>query len=221
MIYELSNIDGLKRIRYMTAHPKDMHEDLYNAHRDIEQLMPFLHLPAQSGSNKILKSMNRNYTSEEYLEIVKKIKKIRPDIAFSSDFIIGYPGETKEDFKKTLDLIDIVEYSQSFSFIYSPRPGTMSYKLSDEVSDEEKKDRLLILQNKLKFYQEKFNNKFLKKSLNVLFTNSIKKKNYQSLGYSPYMQLVRLEKARGMKGKIKNLKIVKTFYKSLEAVNEV
>ena len=198
-----------------------MHEDLYNAHRDIEQLMPFLHLPAQSGSNKILKSMNRNYTSEEYLEIVKKIKKIRPDIAFSSDFIIGYPGETKEDFKKTLDLIDIVEYSQSFSFIYSPRPGTMSYKLSDEVSDEEKKDRLLILQNKLKFYQEKFNNKFLKKSLNVLFTNSIKKRNYQSLGYSPYMQLVRLEKARDMKGKIKNLKIVKTFYKSLEAVNEV
>jgi len=221
LIYELSNIDGLERIRYMTAHPKDMHEDLYNAHRDIEQLMPFLHLPAQSGSNKILKSMNRNYTSEEYLEIVKKIKKIRPDIAFSSDFIIGYPGETKEDFKKTLDLIDIVEYSQSFSFIYSPRPGTMSYKLSDEVSDEEKKDRLLILQNKLKFYQEKFNNKFLKKSLNVLFTNSIKKRNYQSLGYSPYMQLVRLEKARDMKGKIKNLKIVKTFYKSLEAVNEV
>ena len=221
LIYVLAKIKGLKRIRYMTAHPKDMHEDLYNAHRDIEQLMPFLHLPAQSGSNKILKSMNRNYTSEEYLEIVKKIKKIRPDIAFSSDFIIGYPGETKEDFKKTLDLIDIVEYSQSFSFIYSPRPGTMSYKLSDEVSDEEKKDRLLILQNKLKFYQEKFNNKFLKKSLNVLFTNSIKKRNYQSLGYSPYMQLVRLEKARDMKGKIKNLKIVKTFYKSLEAVNEV
>ena len=221
LIYELSNIDGLERIRYMTAHPKDMHEDLYNAHRDIEQLMPFLHLPAQSGSNKILKSMNRNYTFEEYLEIVKKIKKIRPDIAFSSDFIIGYPGETKEDFKKTLDLIDIVEYAQSFSFIYSPRPGTMSYKLSDEVSDEEKKDRLIILQNKLKFYQEKFNNKFLKKSLNVLFTNSIKKRNYQSLGYSPYMQLVRLEKAKDMKGKIKNLKIIKTFYKSLEAVNEV
>ena len=221
LIYELANINGLKRIRYMTAHPKDMHEDLYNAHKDVKQLMPFLHLPAQSGSNKILKSMNRNYSFEEYVKIIEKIKKINPDIAFSSDFIVGYPGETKQDFKKTLDLVDIVKYAQSFSFIYSPRPGTMSYKMKDKITDDEKKERLLILQNKLKSYQEKFNKKFLKKSLDVLFTNFSKKKNYQSLGYSPYMQLVRLQNKKSMKGRIKNLKIIKTFYKSLEAINEI
>ena len=221
LIYELANINGLKRIRYMTAHPKDMHEDLYNAHKDVKQLMPFLHLPAQSGSNKILKSMNRNYSFEEYVKIIEKIKKINPDIAFSSDFIVGYPGETKQDFKKTLDLVDIVKYAQSFSFIYSPRPGTMSYKLKDKITDDEKKERLLILQNKLKSYQEKFNKKFLKKSLDVLFTNFSKKKNYQSLGYSPYMQLVRLQNKKNMKGRIKNLKIIKTFYKSLDAINEI
>ena len=221
LIYELANINGLKRIRYMTAHPKDMHEDLYNAHKDVKQLMPFLHLPAQSGSNKILKSMNRNYSFEEYVKIIEKIKKINPDIAFSSDFIVGYPGETKQDFKKTLDLVDIVKYAQSFSFIYSPRPGTMSYKMKDKITDDEKKERLLILQNKLKSYQEKFNKKFLKKSVDVLFTNFSKKKNYQSLGYSPYMQLVRLQNKKSMKGRIKNLKIIKTFYKSLEAINEI
>ena len=221
LIYELANINGLKRIRYMTAHPKDMHEDLYNAHKDVKQLMPFLHLPAQSGSNKILKSMNRNYSFEEYVKIIEKIKKINPDIAFSSDFIVGYPGETKQDFKKTLDLVDIVKYAQSFSFIYSPRPGTTSYKMKDKITDDEKKERLLILQNKLKSYQEKFNKKFLKKSLDVLFTNFSKKKNYQSLGYSPYMQLVRLQNKKSMKGRIKNLKIIKTFYKSLEAINEI
>ena len=221
LIYELANINGLKRIRYMTAHPKDMHEDLYNAHKDVKQLMPFLHLPAQSGSNKILKSMNRNYSFEEYVEIIEKITKINPDIAFSSDFIVGYPGETKQDFKKTLDLVDIVKYAQSFSFIYSPRPGTTSYKMKDKITDDEKKERLLILQNKLKSYQEKFNKKFLKKSLDVLFTNFSKKKNYQSLGYSPYMQLVRLQNKKNMKGRIKNLKIIKTFYKSLEAINEI
>ena len=221
LIYELANINGLKRIRYMTAHPKDMHEDLYNAHKDVKQLMPFLHLPAQSGSNKILKSMNRNYSFEEYVEIIEKMTKINPDIAFSSDFIVGYPGETKQDFKKTLDLVDIVKYAQSFSFIYSPRPGTTSYKMKDKITDDEKKERLLILQNKLKSYQEKFNKKFLKKSVDVLFTNFSKKKNYQSLGYSPYMQLVRLQNKKNMKGRIKNLKIIKTFYKSLEAINEI
>ena len=165
--------------------------------------------------------MNRNYSFEEYVEIIEKITKINPDIAFSSDFIVGYPGETKQDFKKTLDLIDIVKYAQSFSFIYSPRPGTMSYKMKDKITDDEKKERLLILQNKLKSYQEKFNKKFLKKSLDVLFTNFSKKKNYQSLGYSPYMQLVRLQNKKSMKGRIKNLKIIKTFYKSLEAINEI
>jgi len=217
LIYVLAKIKGLKRIRYMTAHPKDMHEDLYNAHRDLEKLMPFVHLPIQSGSNKILKAMNRNYTVDEYLKIINKIKKCRRDIVFSSDFIVGYPGETKEDFQKTIDVIDKVEYVQSFSFIYSPRPGTMAYNLKDTLEDDEKKNRLRILQNKLRFYQEKFNKNFVKKSLKVLFSNSSNKKKNQSLGYSEYMQLVRISNKRNMQGKIENIKIKKSFYKSLEA----
>ena len=218
LIYVLAKIKGLKRIRYMTAHPKDMHEDLYNAHRDLEKLMPFLHLPIQSGSNKILKAMNRNYTVEEYLKIIDKAKKTRNDIVFSSDFIVGYPGESKEDFQKTLDLVDKVKYVQSFSFIYSPRPGTMAYNLKNNIEENEKKRRLYILQNKLKFYQEKFNKNFIKKPLEVLFNDSSNKKN-QSVGYSQYMQLVRLNNKRDMQGRIENIKIKKSFYKSLEAIS--
>ena len=218
LIYVLAKIKGLKRIRYMTAHPKDMHEDLYNAHRDLEKLMPFLHLPIQSGSNKILKAMNRNYTVEEYLKIIDKAKKTRKDIVFSSDFIVGYPGESKEDFQKTLDLVDKVKYVQSFSFIYSPRPGTMAYNLKNNIEENEKKRRLYILQNKLKFYQEKFNKNFVKKPLEVLFNDSSNKKN-QFVGYSQYMQLVRLNNKRDMQGRIENIKIKKSFYKSLEAIS--
>ena len=218
LIYVLAKIKGLKRIRYMTAHPKDMHEDLYNAHRDLEKLMPFLHLPIQSGSNKILKAMNRNYTVEEYLKIINKAKKTRKDIVFSSDFIVGYPGESKEDFQKTLDLVDKVKYVQSFSFIYSPRPGTMAYNLKNNIEENEKKRRLYILQNKLKFYQEKFNKNFVKKPLEVLFNDSSNKKN-QFVGYSQYMQLVRLNNKRDMQGRIENIKIKKSFYKSLEAIS--
>ena len=219
LIYVLAKIKGLKRIRYMTAHPKDMHEDLYNAHRDLEKLMPFLHLPIQSGSNKILKAMNRNYTVEEYLKIINKAKKTRKDIVFSSDFIVGYPGESKEDFQKTLDLVDKVKYVQSFSFIYSPRPGTMAYNLKNNIEENEKKRRLYILQNKLKFYQEKFNKNFVKKPLEVLFNDSSNKKKNQFVGYSQYMQLVRLNNKRDMQGRIENIKIKKSFYKSLEAIS--
>jgi len=218
LIYVLEKIKGLKRIRYMTAHPKDMHKDLYNAHGDLEKLMPFLHLPIQSGSNKILKAMNRNYTVEEYLKIINKVKKIRKDIVFSSDFIVGYPGESKEDFQKTLDLVDKIKYVQSFSFIYSPRPGTTAYNLKNNIEENEKKERLNILQSKLKFYQEKFNKNFVKKPLEVLFNNSLNKKN-QSVGYSQYMQLVRINNKRNVQGRIKNIKIKKSFYKSLEAIS--
>ncbi len=221
LIYVLEKIKKLKRIRYMTAHPKDMHEDLYNAHRNLEKLMPFLHLPIQSGSNKILKAMNRNYTVEEYLKIINKVKDCRKDIVFSSDFIVGYPGETKDDFQKTLDLIDKVKYVQSFSFIYSPRPGTMAYNLKDNSKEDEKKQRLKILQSKLRFYQENFNKNFVKKSLKVLFSNSSNKKKIQSLGYSQYMQLVRINNKKNIQGKIKNIKIKKSFYKSLEAISTI
>ena len=219
LIYLLEKIKGLKRIRYMTAHPKDMHKDLYNAHGDLEKLMPFLNLTIQSGSNKILKAMNRNYTVDEYLKIINKIKKIRKDIVFSSDFIVGYPGESKKDFQKTLDLVDKVQYVQSFSFTYSPRPGTTAYNLKNNIDENEKKERLYILQNKLKFYQEKFNKNFVKKPLEVLFNNSSNTNRNQSVGYSQYMQLVRIKNKRDLQGRIENIKIKKSFYKSLEAIS--
>ena len=217
LIYHLEEIRGLKRIRYMTAHPKDMHEDLYNAHKDVKKLMPFLHLPIQSGSNKVLKAMNRNYSVEEYLRIIDKVKKSRSDIVFSSDFIVGYPGETERDFQETLNLIDKVKYVQSFSFIYSPRPGTTAYNLKSDITKKEKKERLLILQNKLRIHQENFNKNFEKKSLTVLFNNSFTNKKNQSLGYSQYMQLVRINNKKNINGKIEDIKIRKSFYKSLEA----
>ena len=217
LIYNLEKIEGLERIRYMTAHPKDMHTDLYNAHKNVKKLMPFLHLPIQSGSDKILKSMNRNYNAKDYLKIISKVKKARSDIVFSSDFIVGYPGETKKDFQKTLEIIDEVKYVQSFSFIYSPRPGTSAYKLKDLTSDKEKKERLNILQNKLKYYQEKFNKNFIRKKLSVLFNNSSLKKTNQNLGYSQYMQLVRINNEKNLHGRIEEIKIKKSFYKSLEA----
>ena len=217
LIYGLEKIKGLERIRYMTAHPKDMHDDLYDAHKNVKKLMPFLHLPIQSGSDKILKLMNRNYNVKDYLKIIDKIKKSRNDIAFSSDFIVGYPGETHKDFQKTLDIVDKIKYVQSFSFIYSPRPGTAAYNLKDRISNQEKKERLSVLQEKLKFYQEEFNKNFIRKKLSVLFNNSSKKKKNQNLGYSQYMQLVRINNKKNLHGRIEEIKIEKSFYKSLEA----
>ena len=126
-----------------------------------------------------------------------------------------------EDFQKTIDVIDKVEYVQSFSFIYSPRPGTMAYNLKDNYKEDEKKQRLSILQSKLRFYQENFNKNFVKKSLEVLFSNSLNEKKIQSLGYSQYMQLVRINNKKNMQGKIKNIRIKKSFYKSLEAISTV
>ena len=124
LIRELNNIKNLKRIRFTTSHPKDMTEDLINCYRDCEKLMPFLHLPVQSGSNKILKSMNRKHDREYYLSVIKKLKNVNKDIKISSDFIVGYPGETEQDFKDTIELIEQVGFVNSYSFIFSPRPGT-------------------------------------------------------------------------------------------------
>ena len=129
LIFEISKIKNLKRIRYTTSHPKDFTEDLIEAHKNCEKLMPLIHLPVQSGSNKILKAMNRKHTIEEYLEIIKKLKKVKPNIKFSSDFIIGYPGETNDDFKKTVKLMKKVKFINSYSFIFSARPGTPAFNL--------------------------------------------------------------------------------------------
>ena len=144
-----SHIDGIERIRYTTSHPLDMTDDLIEAYQYIPQLVSQLHLPVQSGSNKILEKMKRNYTIDIFHDSVQRIKSFRPDLRVSSDFIVGFPGETNEDFKRTMDVINEVKFDESYSFIYSPRPNTTASDMLDDVSQEEKKERLNILQNRL------------------------------------------------------------------------
>ena len=173
LISELQDLKDLKRIRYTTSHPKDMTNDLINCHKKVKKLMPFLHLPVQSGSNKILKSMNRKHTREEYLSIIQNLVKARPDINFSSDFIVGYPGETEKDFNDTLSLVKEVNFINSFSFIYNPRPGTPASYLK-EIDKETQKKRLIILQNLLEGIQIKENKKKVRKLKKALIENKMK-----------------------------------------------
>ena len=155
LIYSLAEINEIKRIRFMTSHPRDMTDELITAFGDIPKLMPFLHLPVQSGSNRILKSMNRGHIVEEYVEIVNKLRSVRSDICFSSDFIVGYPGETDKDFQETIDLCEQVEFAQAYSFNYSSRPGTPASR-KEELDENLKKTRLHILQDLLNKQQTTF-----------------------------------------------------------------
>jgi len=173
LIFELENIKELKRIRYTTSHPKDMTGDLINCHKISKKLVPFIHLPVQSGSNTILKSMNRKHTREEYLNIIKNLVTVRPEIKFSSDFIVGYPGETQKDFEDTLSLINNVKFVNSFSFIYNQRPGTPAFKLNP-LKREIQHNRLIILQNLLNNIQNNYNKNQIGKNKKVLIENKMK-----------------------------------------------
>jgi len=170
LIDELNNIKNLKRIRYTTSHPKDMTEDLINCYKDCKKLMPFLHLPIQSGSNKILKLMNRKHSRKYYLSVIEKLKNVNKDIKISSDFIVGYPEETEKDFKDTIDVIERVGFINSYSFIFSPRPGTpaTNRKLTDLT---ESKKRLKKLQSILENFQLEKNKKYRGKYCEVLVEN--------------------------------------------------
>ncbi len=190
LISHISKIPGLKRIRYTTSHPTDMNDKLLSLYGQEPKLMPFLHLPFQSGSNRILKLMNRKYTKERYLEIIDTLRSYKPDIALSSDIIVGFPGETDEDFIETLDLVDRVGFSQCYSFKYSPRPGTPS-ALSLQVCEEIKDERLKVLQLKLQDHQLSFNKNFEGKVLQVLFEKE-GKKSEQMWGKSQYFQSVHI-----------------------------
>ena len=173
LIMEIEKLDNLKRIRYTTSHPLDMTDDLIKCHKKSKKLMPFLHLPVQSGSNKVLKNMNRKHTREQYLSIIEKLKKVRPNINFSSDFIIGYPGETKKDFDDTLSLIKKVNFINSFSFIYNQRPGTPAANIK-AVEKKVQKERLIILQNLLEEIQKKENKNKVGRLKEVLIENKMK-----------------------------------------------
>ena len=207
LIFEVSQIKDLKRIRYTTSHPRDFSEDLIQVHKYCEKLMPLIHLPVQSGSNKILKNMNRKHTIEEYLEIIKKLKSIKSKVKFSSDFIIGYPGETEDDFKKTIELMKEVKFINSYSFLYSARPGTPAFNL-DKIDENIAKERLFLFQNLSKKIKTEYRETLLSKTMTVLFENETKEKN-KYFGRDEYFNSVIVESNENLVNKIKKIKIIK------------
>lgn len=217
LIYEVSKIDGIERIRYMTSYPNQVNQKLIDAHRDIQKLMPFIHLPIQSGSNRILKAMNRKYTVEEYLDVVEKLRKSRPDIAISSDFIVGFAGETDVDFQETLELCKKVNYATSFSFKYSIRPGTAGEKMPNQIDEEIKSKRLNTLQNLLEQQQAEFNKSKMGQELDVLVESLSDRNDGSYFGRSPYLQTVLINSNRkDLIGQIVRVKIDKATMKLLE-----
>ena len=186
LIEELAGIPELMRLRYTTSHPRDMTPDLIQAHGDIGVLMPYLHLPVQSGSDNVLSAMNRQHTAEDYLAILDALRRARPDIALSSDFIVGHPGETEEDFEATLALVEKVRYAQAYSFKYSPRPGTPASAMEDAVPEDIKSERLARLQSLLNDHQVDFNQGFVGQVLPVLLDRR-GRGDRQLAGRSPWM----------------------------------
>ena len=205
LIFELNTLKELKRIRYTTSHPNDITRDLIEAHRDCEKLMPILHLPVQSGSSKILKTMNRKHNIEEYFGIIDDLKKAKPNIKFSSDFIIGYPGETDADFQQTLELIAKIRFINSFSFIYSARPGTPASELIN-VEKEVAKKRLMELQEVLEKINTQSKKDFLNKSTEVLFENKMKNQN-KYFGRDKFLNSIVVESDEDLTGQLLNVKI--------------
>ncbi len=205
LIFEISKIKDLKRIRYTTSHPKDFNEDLINAHKDCEKLMPLVHLPVQSGSNKILEAMNRKHTIEEYEKLIERLKTKNPNIKFSSDFIIGYPGETIHDYKLTEKLMKNIKYINSYSFIFSARPGTPAFKL-DKMNEKEVKKRLISFQTLAGEIKTQYRKKLIDKVSNVLFENQINNEN-KYFGRDEYLNSIIVESNVNLIGKIKKVKI--------------
>jgi len=189
LIRAIAAIDGLERIRYTTSHPADMNDALITAHAEVDKLMPYLHLPVQSGSNRILKAMNRSHTAETYLAILSKMRAARPDIALSGDFIVGFPGETEEDFTATLNLVDEVGYASAYSFKYSPRPGTPAATMEDQITPEIMDERLQRLQARIIANQVAFNAASIGKETDILIDRKGRFPG-QMIGKSPYLQSV-------------------------------
>lgn len=192
LLHKIAELDGLKRLRYTTSYPADMTDELIDCHKDIDILMPYLHLPVQSGSDKILKAMNRRHSRSDYLRIIEKLYAANSKLKMSSDFIVGFPGETDEDFAQTLDVVNKVKYIQAFSFKYSRRPGTPAAVMENQVEEKVKKERLEILQTLLFDYQTKFNESCVGKTMPVLFEQKGRHKG-QLIGRTPYMQNLHIE----------------------------
>ena len=192
LIHALAKLDGLERIRYTTSHPNDMDDALIAAHGEVDKLMPYLHLPVQSGNDRVLKAMNRAHTAESYLKLLERFREARPDIALSGDFIVGFPGETEAEFEDTLTIVDEVRYSQAFSFKYSPRPGTPAATMDGQIAMEAMDDRLQRLQARLNRDQLAFNQASVGKTCTILVERKGKHPG-QWLGKSPWLQSVWFE----------------------------
>ncbi len=219
LIEELAGIPGLERLRYTTSHPRDMTPDLIRAHGDIGVLMPYLHLPVQSGSDNVLAAMNRQHSADDYLAILDALRGARPDIALSSDFIVGHPGETDEDFEATLSLVERVGYAQAYSFKYSPRPGTPASAMDDAVPEDIKGERLSRLQSLLNMQQVAFNERYVGQVVPVLLDRK-GRGDRQLAGRSPWMQAVHVDfesadSSRSAFGSIVNVRIVSAHPNSL------
>lgn len=190
LLHRLAEIDGIVRLRYTTSHPRDMEDSLIAAHRDLPALMPYLHLPVQSGSDRILAAMNRRHTRADYLKVIERVRRARPDIALSSDFIVGFPGETEEEFRDSLTIVEEVGYAGAFSFKYSPRPGTPAAEM-EQVPDDVKRERLQRLQAAINRSQASFNAACVGRTFDVLLEKPGKRPG-QLVGRSPYLQAVQL-----------------------------
>lgn len=189
LIRSIARIEGLERIRYTTSHPINMDDDLIAAHAEVEELMPYLHLPVQSGSDRILTAMNRHHTTESYLRTIERVRAVRPDVAISGDFIVGFPGETDEDFEATLQIVDEVRYASAFSFKYSPRPGTPAATMENQIPAQVMDERLQRLQARLAEHSSAFNRSTVGKTTRILI-DRVGRKPGQMIGKSPWLQSV-------------------------------
>nr|CAD6603360.1 tRNA (N6-isopentenyl adenosine(37)-C2)-methylthiotransferase MiaB [Rhizobium sp. TCK] len=216
LLYRLAEVPGLARLRYTTSHPRDMDDRLIDAHRDLRSLMPYLHLPVQSGSDRILKAMNRRHTASEYLRLIDRIRTARPDIAMSGDFIVGFPGETDADFEDTLRIVQAVGYAQAFSFKYSTRPGTPGADLPDQVPEDVKSERLERLQALLLKQQAEFAKSCVGKVIDLLLEKPGRNEG-QVIGRSPWLQSVNVDAKTSQIGDIIPVRIIGTGPNSLFA----
>jgi tRNA-2-methylthio-N6-dimethylallyladenosine synthase len=214
LIRALAEIPGIDRLRYTTSHPRDVDDGLVAAHRDVPQLMPYLHLPVQSGSDRVLAAMNRRHTARQYRDTVARLRCARPDLALSSDFIVGYPGESAADFRATLGLVRDIGFAQAFSFKYSPRPGTPAANAPDQIPEPVKAERLAVLQEALRDQQRAFNQGCVGRALPVLFERPGRYPG-QLVGRSPYLQSVHAEAAAERIGDIVSVRIAGTEANSL------
>lgn len=216
LLRALADLPGLERLRYTTSHPRDMDDDLIMAHGEIPQLMPYLHLPVQSGSNRILEAMNRHHSRDDYLRIIEKLRQTRPDLAVSGDFIVGFPGETDKDFADTINLIAKVNYASAYSFKYSPRPGTPAAASKEQVEETVKSERLAGLQQLIESQQRAFNEAKVGTVMDVLVERPANRQG-QRAGRSPWMQAVHFPESSGEIGDIIPLKIISASQNSLAA----